>query len=74
MESRPRRRLSLRERAALDAFEVEALSEAALKKAASKMDVTRLGELLFDGRVACRVNAARSLGHLGKGAEAFVGA
>ena len=58
----------------LDAFEVEALSEAALKKAASKMDVTRLGELLFDGRVACRVNAARSLGHLGKGAEAFVGA
>jgi HEAT repeat protein len=58
----------------VDGFDAEVLDDAVLEKAAPKMDVVRLGELLFDGRKPCRVNAARALGHAGKGAEAFVGA
>jgi len=55
-------------------FDTESLGDEALGKAAAKMDLGRLAELLFDGRDLCRVNAARALGHVGKGAEAFVGA
>ena len=58
----------------MEGFDVELLDDAQIKKAAAKMDAARLGELLFDGRTPCRVNAARALGHLGKGAQVFVGA
>jgi HEAT repeat protein len=58
----------------VDGFESGLLDDAVLKKGAAKMDAVRLGELLFDGRTSCRVNAARALGHVGKGAAAFVGA
>ncbi|MDP6942809.1 MAG: HEAT repeat domain-containing protein [Myxococcota bacterium] len=57
-----------------DGFAAEVLGDDVLKKAAASLDVARLGELLFDGREMCRVNAARSLGHVGRGAEAYAGA
>ena len=58
----------------IDGFDLHMIDEAALKKGAAKMDAVRLGELLFDGRTPCRINAARALGHAGKGGAAFVGA
>lgn len=53
----------------LEAFEEGPIADAALAKAAPKLDVDRLSDLLFDGREHCRANAARALGHAGKGAH-----
>lgn len=56
----------------MDGFAEEVLEDDVLAKAAKKFDVERLAKALYDGRAIVRENAVRSLGHVGKKAEASV--